>query len=116
MNLLTSYLIERAPQGLEYRDAAQLCQWLFCCESGVPDDIRPLTKEVLADAFSELAAQGWVRDQYSWYRCFYGAHWHQIVDRGHWVEVVASQFKNAEAFEFESAERVARRFGFLNEK
>jgi hypothetical protein len=96
---------------MNYRDAAQLCQWIHGSVTGIPMDIRPSAQSELADAFAELSKDGWVKDQESWYRAFYGAHFHSVIDRGHWIEVIASSIKAPETFDFDSARKIAREVG-----
>ncbi len=116
MRPLASYLKERIPQGLSYRDAAQLCQRLYISCSGVADSLQPLTGRDLADNFAELAGAGWVLDQDSPYRALYGAHYHEITDRGHWLEVMACVTKNPERVDLARGERVAELVGFKKER
>ena len=74
----------RMPNGMSYSDAAQLCLRLYCTVDGVPEQLRPLSREILGDAFAKLANAGWVRDA--------GANVHQFTERGHWVQVIAAIF------------------------
>src|SRR5262252_675507 len=109
MQTLASYLIHRMPTGMLYRDAAQLCIRLYITVEGVPKTLLPLTKPKLGDAFAELAAAGWVREEGVPYAFLYGAQHHEMTDRGHWVEVVASVLKKGpDAFDCERAEELAR--------
>jgi hypothetical protein len=79
---------------MSYRDAAQLCMHLFITVDGVPKSLLPLTKIKLADAFAELTSAGWVkRDELDIYAGLFGASFHEVTDRGHWVEIIASMFK-----------------------
>ncbi len=43
-------------EGITLSDAQQLFLWLFCTTRGVPTDLEPVTKEVLASTFAALAA------------------------------------------------------------
>ena len=91
---LALFLEQRAPQGLSYDDAAQLCLYLFATTGDLPPELRSgLSKEVLADTFSELTRRGWVKDAQGPYSALYGANFHAASDRGHWIEVIASMFK-----------------------
>lgn len=83
-NQLSSFLRERVPAGLEYDQAVQLCLHIFCRAGVVPIDLAPLTsKEGLADAFSELASEGWVH--------LSSSNSSKLVsDPAHWLAVVKS--------------------------
>src|ERR1035438_3243368 len=89
---LASHLKAQVPEGMCYMDAAQLCIRLYITVDGVPDQLLPLSKETLSDAFAELAKSGWVHDD-GLLHSFYGICLHAVTDRGHWIEVMASCFK-----------------------
>jgi hypothetical protein len=58
---LASFLRTRIPAGLHYAQAVQLFLHMFCRAGVVPSELAPLTsKEELANAYSELAAEGWI--------------------------------------------------------
>jgi hypothetical protein len=114
MHPLASYLQHRLPDGLGYWDATELCLRLYCTAGGVPGFLRStLTREGLAEAFSELARRGWVHDIGSPRQVLYGAQFHEVNDQGHWIEVMASVFKSTmSVVDFEKGEELARRAGF----
>lgn len=61
-NPLATFLRTSLPAGLEQGEAVQLFLHTFCRASVVPPELAPLTsKEQLADAYSELAREGWIR-------------------------------------------------------
>jgi hypothetical protein len=114
MSDLATYLRAQVPNGMSYQDAAQLCLHLYCITEGVPKQLLPLSKEVLGDAFAELARSGWVRDEDREYSVLYGANHHQVTDRGPWVEVIASIFKKgADVVDIARGEALAREVGFV---
>jgi len=118
MQTLTSFLRQQLPGGLIYDDAAQLCLRLHCVTDGVPLALRPQTAlPGLADVFAELARVGWIREQDSPMRTFYGARLHEVKDRGHWVEIIASIYKKgADAVDISRGEELALRVGFRKER
>jgi hypothetical protein len=59
---LASRLKAQLPEGMCYLDATQLCLRLYITVDGVPEQLLPLTKETLSDAFAELAGSGWMHD------------------------------------------------------
>jgi hypothetical protein len=114
MDNLASYLKVRLPEGMSYPDAVQLCLRLYGTVHGVPEQLLPLSKEALGDAFSELASAGWVHQDQLWHARRYGADFHQVTDRGHWIEVIASIFKKGpEVCDPERGEVLARQVGFI---
>lgn len=117
MSDLATYLEGRIPDGMSYPDAVQLCLRLYCTVDGVPKDLLPLNKEIIADAFAKLAGNGWVRPDKLWQSSIYGASLHQITDRGHWVEVIASIFKKGpELLDLVRGEALAGKAGFLTQE
>ena len=99
---------------MNYPDAAQLCIRLYCTVDGVPQSLCPLTKEVIADAFAQLARIGWVLDQNSWMQSYYGAQFHAVTVKGHWVEVIAAIFKKGpDVVDMTRGEELARQAGRL---
>src|SRR6476660_2528428 len=116
MDDLASYLKVRVPEGMSYPGAAQLCLRLYCTVDGVPEKLCPLDKEMLGEAFAKLAKVGWVRQEETWHASFYGAILHEVTDKGHWIEVMASTFKKRDVVNFERAESLARQVGFVKSK
>jgi hypothetical protein len=114
MHPLASYLQFKLPGGLGYWDATQLCLRLYCTANGVPDFLCPtLTLEGLAEAFSELARKGWVHDVESPLQALYGAQFHGVNDKGHWIEVITSIFKKgAGVIDHAKGEELACQAGF----
>ena len=106
---LTDYLRRNFPTGLPYDDAAQLCLHLYCVASDVPEHLQErLSRQSLADTFAELVRSGWVSDQESPLRAFYGAHLHDVADRGHWIEVIASIFKKGNVRDIARGNHIAQ--------
>ena len=113
---LVSYLKARVPEGMSYPDAAQLCLRLYCTVEGVPQELSPLDKDRLGEAFAELARVGWVQQEGTWQASLYGVVLHTMTDKGHWVEVMAATFKKPYVVYFERGELLARQVGFLRAK
>lgn len=114
MDTLAAYLQRHYPSGMNYPDAAQLCLRLYCTADGVPPHMHSeLTMQGLANTFAELAQSGWVHQQDSSWRVTFGAHFHEVSDRGHWIEVMASIFKlNPGAVDRVQGEALAMQVGF----
>lgn len=92
MNLET-YIAETFPEGLSYNDAAQLCLRLYCTVDDLPAALHEqCSKDGLAEAFAHLARRGFLSDQ-PLAAVLYGANFHDVRDKGHWIEVIASLFK-----------------------
>lgn len=93
MPSLATFLANQIPNGLDYDDAVQLCLRLYAVsDQELSSFSEPLTKENLSAAFAELAKSGWVRDPFLT-APVYGANVHEVTDKGHWIEVIASIFK-----------------------
>ena len=90
---IEEYIERSFPAGLPYNMAAQLCLRLFCTVEGIPASLHEeCTKQNLALVFSNLASKGFVKGSTS-ESAVYGANHHEIAEKGHWVEVIASIFK-----------------------
>ena len=101
MNLYRS-IITAFPSGLPYNDAAQLCLRLYCSVDGVPEMLRPeCTKDKLAEVFSRLAHEGMIVGE-PLTAAIYGASFHRVDEKGHWVEVIASLFKKSDTSDKET--------------
>ena len=93
MNDLELYIKSLYPSGLEYDLAAQLCIRLYSTAEGIPDCYKEsCQKENLASVFSSLTKSG-VVNVTSPAAAKYGANFHSVSDKGHWIEVLASVFK-----------------------
>ncbi len=93
---LEAYIEESFPQGLPYNDAAQLCLRLYCSVDGLPERLRAqCSKDGLADVFASLARRGFVTTAPRM-AALYGANFHDVRDKGHWIEIIASIFKKGD--------------------
>ena len=108
------YILTRFPDGLNYDDVAQLCLWLHVTLEFCPPDLRQqvLAKEDLADALAQLAQKGGIQNYRGFESVRYGANFHQITDRGHWLEVIASIYKKGQVVSDAAQERVAEITGY----
>lgn len=81
------------PHGLRYNKAAQLCLRLFCSTDGLPKEVHEeCSKEGLANVFSCLANSGFIRGD-SLGATYYDAGHLPVIEKGHWLQVIASLFK-----------------------
>lgn len=92
---LSDFLIAKFPTGLAYDDAVELCLGLYCCAGLLPnvDLAEPLSKDVIAEAFALFSKQGGIQNYHSAQAISFGANYHNVAEKGHWVEVIASIFK-----------------------
>jgi len=92
---LAIYLDDLLPHEVPYDDLAAVCLRIYCNLDGLPPEIvvEPLDKERIADAFAWLAKKRNV-ENYPLLSSRYGASFHKTTDKGHWLEVIASIFKN----------------------
>jgi hypothetical protein len=90
---IDEYLKSSFPDGLQYNMAAQLCLRLFCTVEEIPYSLHEeCTKQNLAQVFTKLALKGFVKGS-TLESSIYGANHHEVTEKGHWVEVIASIFK-----------------------
>ena len=93
---LEAYIEEAFPQGLPYNDAAQLCLRLYCSVDGLPNQLHAqCSKDGLADVFASFARRGLVTTAPQM-AAIYGANFHDVRDKGHWIEIIASIFKKGD--------------------
>jgi hypothetical protein len=93
---LEHYLSDAFPDGLSYNDAAQLCLRLYCTLDGVPSELHTqCNKDTLSEVFALLAGSDFIKGN-ALKASLYGANFHSITDKGHWVEVIASVFKKGD--------------------
>jgi len=90
---IEEYIKNSFPDGLQYNMAAQLCLRLFCTVEEIPYSLHEeCTKQNLAQVFTELALKGFIKGS-TLESSIYGANHHEVTEKGHWVEVIASLFK-----------------------
>ena len=97
---LTQYLIDCLPKDLPYDDLAQLCIGIHIYVDGIPDELFPiLNKDNQAMAFAEFVRQRF-DDSYGYaISGHYGASYHRPTEKGHWIEVIASIYKDGTTFD-----------------
>ncbi len=104
---LTDYLRTTFQDGITYRDAANLCLALYCVNLIPAGKVNEsLTMEVIAQSFADLAKQGLITDHVRYESVSFGAEYHSIEDKGHWIEVQASIIKKGMKAEVERIERL----------
>jgi hypothetical protein len=93
MNLET-YIKEVFPDGLSYNETAQLCLLFYSVEiESLPEVCKAeCNKDTLSNIFASLAQQGFLNTD-AIEAPLYGANFHEVTDKGHWIEVIASIFK-----------------------
>ena len=91
---LLHYINDAFPDGLTYDETAQLCLRLYCSVDGLPEQLKEqCNKSNLCVVFAELSAAGFIKG-ITVGSVIYGANFHEVFEKGHWVEVIASIFKN----------------------
>ncbi len=90
---LESYIKSLFPDGLNYKDSAQLCIRLYSCVDDIPSEIHEeCNKNDLTKLFAKLSTDGYITGDNS-SSVLYGASFHDVGTIGHWVEVIASIYK-----------------------
>jgi hypothetical protein len=107
---LADYLRTTFRDGITYRDAAHLCLAMYCVDNTLPTGVvdDKLSMEVIAEAFADLAQHGLIKEFVSYESVPFGANYHSIDDKGHWVEVQASVLKKGMKCEVERVERLKK--------
>jgi hypothetical protein len=106
---IETYIREGFPEGLRYNEAAQLCLRLYCALDGVPEELHSqCSKDGLAEAFARLAASGFLTDE-PIFAALYGANFHRVEEKGHWIEIIASLFKKGNTRDMELGEALVSR-------
>ncbi len=106
---IATYIREGFPEGLPYNEAAQLCLRLYCNVEGIPEELhKECSRDGLAEAFARLAANGFLTDK-PLSAVFYGANFHRVEEKGHWIEVIASLFKKGDTRDIELGAIIAHR-------
>src|SRR3954454_9289974 len=90
---LERYILDGFTGGLSYYEAVQLCLRLYCTVDDIPSEVHAqCTKDGLAEVFAKLAQRGFLTTP-PLLAALYGANFHDVTEKGHWVEVIASIFK-----------------------
>lgn len=93
---LEAFIAEAFPRRLPCNEAAQLCLRLYCSVDGLPSPLHAqCSKDGLADVFASLARRGFVTTA-PVTAALYGANFHDVRDKGHWIEIIASIFKKGD--------------------
>jgi len=109
---LADFLKMRLPIDLPYDDLAQICLGIYCYLGGLPKEIAALKldKDAIAEAFAELAAKRGLNRHNSLTSARYGANFHQVTEKGHWIEVIASIFKKGDAVDRKHEATLRKRY------
>jgi hypothetical protein len=90
---LENHINNSFPDGLSYNETAQLCLHLYCTAENLPKALHSqCNKDDLAEVFAKLANNDFINGD-DLFSTLYGANYHAISDKGHWIEVIASIFK-----------------------
>ncbi len=103
---LLHYIKDAFPEGLTYDEAAQLCLRLYSVADGLPEPlIAQCNKNNLGEVFAALAASGFINGN-TIHSVLYGANFHEVFEKGHWVEVIASIFKKGNTVDIEKGDKL----------
>jgi hypothetical protein len=103
---LLPYINDAFPDGLTYDETAQLCLRLYCTVEGLPDPLKEqCNKNNLGEVFAALSAAGFINGA-TYYSVTYGANFHEVSEKGHWVEVIASIFKKGNTVDIEQGDKL----------
>jgi len=107
---LADFLASRFSQGLLYSDAVQLCLAIYCSAGILPAELidEELSMDRIAEAFSEISTRGLIREYRSNVAATYGANYHSVEAKGHWIEVQASILKMKLTYDLDRAKALLR--------
>ncbi len=92
---LYAFLSGSFKNGIQYDDAIALCIAMYSSSEFIPEGIdkTQASMDEIANAFAKISRDGLVVG-YSFAAAVpYGANYHVIEDKGHWIEIIASIFK-----------------------
>ena len=101
---LVEFLRWKFRDGIQYEDAAQLCMSLYCASGILPAGMvtEELSMDRIAEAFSEIARLGIIKNYALYKSVMYGANYHSVEDKGHWIEIQASVLKLKRTYDVET--------------
>ena len=107
---LVDFLREQFQDGIQYEDAAQLCLSIYSTGDILPGGVinEDTSMDRIAEAFSDISRQGLIRSYFSYKAVIYGANYHSIEDKGHWIEVQASILKLKTTYDIERVRELLR--------
>lgn len=105
---LLDYLQEWLKQGIPYEDATDLCKAIYCRSDILPAVVEQsdLSMEPIASAFSALCKRGLISGYSPQKAIVSGANYHEITEKGHWIEVQASILKLAATYNTERIDQL----------
>ena len=97
---LYQYLEANVPKDVKYFDLAQLCIGLHIYTDGLPSTLAVgFDKETEAEAFACFVKNNFPKDFGKEFWTHFGAGFHSVYDKGHWLEVIASMYKQNDVFD-----------------
>ena len=92
---LRDFLLENFRDGIPYEDAVQLCMSIYSFADVLPVRVpkEELSIDGVAEVFSDVSRHGLIKHYLPYKAVLYGANYHSVCDKGHWIEVMASIFK-----------------------
>lgn len=114
---LIDLLLEHFKDGLQYEDAVELCLAIYSCNDILPIPVEQdgLCMNNIAEAFSNIAKLGLIKNYFPYKATLYGANYHAIEDKGHWIEIQASMLKLKTSYDINSARKLLIGYG-LNQQ
>lgn len=107
---LYDFLEKNIPLDIDYMDLAQLCLGFHCYIDGLPSTLNEgFDKDSQAEAFARLVVSRYDADYGKVMWAYYGANCHSVVEKGHWIEVIASIYKKGDTFDPEREATIRRR-------
>jgi hypothetical protein len=105
---LIDLLLTHFKDGLQYEDAVELCLAIYSCNNILPVQVEQngLCMNSIAETFANIAKLGLIKNYFSYKATLYGANYHAIEDKGHWIEIQASIFKLKTTYDIDLARKL----------
>lgn len=107
---LFDFLREQCQSGIQYEDAVELCLAIYSSSDILPDVVQKddLSMDTIAEAFAASARLGLIKDYASYKAIPYGANYHLLAEKGHWIEIQASLLKSKTSYDLNRVKTLLR--------
>lgn len=91
---LLDYLQNNYPNGMDYIEAVNMCMGFYVSLNCIPKEVsEECNIDQLAITFSKLAELNLIHNYQTYKAVEFGANYHNLNDKGHWVEILSSILK-----------------------
>lgn len=107
---LVDFISGHFRDGIQYEDAVRLCLAIYSSSNILPISVQQddLCMDGIAKAFASVAKLELIKNYASYKATLYGANYHSIEDKGHWIEIQASIMKLKTTYDVELVKTLLR--------